>query len=125
MTRLMRWTCVLLLVGVATMVVPGAAMAAIKSTVTIASGEGDEFTGKVTSPKQRCKAGRTVKLFREDYESGDDSVVGTAKTGKTGAWTMDGSFVAGIFFARVLPTVFHVNGMAIRCAGDFSAHQRY
>jgi len=125
MVRVSRWMCVLLLVGLAAMAVPGTALAAVKSTVTITSGEGDEFTGKVTSAKQRCKAGRTIKLFREDYESGEDSLVGTDKTDKTGAWTMDGSFIAGIFYARVLPSVFHVHGMAIRCAGDFSVHQRY
>jgi hypothetical protein len=125
MARLPRWTCVLLLVGVAVMVMPGTAMAAVKSTVTITSGQGSKFSGKVTSPKQRCKAGRTVKLYREDDSGGEDSVVGSAKTTKTGAWAMDGSFIAGVFYARVLPAVFQVHGMALRCAGDFSVRQHF
>lgn len=125
MTRLPRWMCVLVLVGMAAMVTPGTAMAAVKSTVTITSGEGSEFTGKVTSPKQRCKAGRTVKLYREDDSGGEDDVVGRAKTTKTGAWVMDGSFIAGVFYARVLPAVFQVHGMTLRCAGDFSVRQHF
>jgi hypothetical protein len=120
-----RWMSVLLAIGIVAAVLPGTAMAAVKSTVTIASGEGSRFSGKVTSPKQRCKAGRTVKLYREDDSGDEDSVVGSARTSKTGAWAMNGSFIAGIFYARVLPAVFHQHGMTLRCAGDFSIHQRF
>jgi hypothetical protein len=126
MTRFTRWLPVLLLVGIAAgLWIAPAATAAVKSTVTIISGEGTEFTGKVTSPKQRCRAGRTVKLFREDDSGDGDTLAGTAKTNKTGHWTVDGEFLAGVYFARVLPALFHVNGMAIRCAGDYSMRQHF
>ena len=126
MTRMTRWMPVLFLVTMAAVLLWAMpATAAVKSTVTITSGEGTEFTGKVTSPKQRCRAGRTVKLFRED-DSGDESrLAGTARTNKAGLWTMDGSFLAGIYYARVLPLLIHINGMAYRCAGDFSIRQRF
>jgi hypothetical protein len=126
MTRLTRWMPVLFLVTMAAVALWAApATAAVKSTVTISSGEGSEFTGKVTSPKQRCRAGRTVKLFREDDSGDETKLAGTAKTSKAGLWTMDGSFLAGVYFARVLPALFHVNGMPLRCAGDLSIHQRF
>jgi hypothetical protein len=126
MTRFGQRLSVLFLVVTTTAALSAVpASAAVKSTVTIISGEGSEFTGKVTSPKQRCRAGRTVKLFREDDSGGEDKLAGTARTGKTGSWTMDGSFLAGVYFARVLPALFHVNGMAIRCAGDISLRQRF
>jgi hypothetical protein len=127
MTRFKRWTPVLslLVLALVALVLPATAAAAVESTVTITSGEGSEFTGKVFSPKQRCRAARTVKLFREDDSGDEDSLAGTAKTGKTGAWMMDGSFVVGVYFARVLPAIFHVNGMAIRCAGDISIRQHF
>jgi hypothetical protein len=38
---------------------------------------------------------------------------------------MDGTFMAGFYYARVLARVIHQNGMAIRCAGDFSVRQRF
>ena len=128
MKRVRRNMPVLLLGAIAVAAVsalPATATAAVKSTVTITSGEGSEFTGKVTSPKQRCRAGRTVKLFREDDSGEGDSLAGTDKTDKTGAWTMDGSFLAGVYFARVLPAVFHLHGMTIRCAGDLSMRAHF
>ena len=120
-----RWACVVLLVVAAAMVVPAAAMAAVKSTVTITSGEGSEFAGKITSPQQRCERGRTIKLLREDDSGEGDSLVGTAKTDKAGRWELDGSFLAGVYLVRVLPAVFYVHGMAIRCAGDRSLRQHF
>lgn len=126
MVRLTRWMPLLFLFAIAGVVLWAApASAAVKSTVTIVSGEGTEFTGKVTSPKQRCRSGRTVKLYREDDSSGEDKLEGTAKTNKAGSWAMEGSFLAGVYFARVLPAIFHVNGMAIRCAGDYSMRQHF
>lgn len=121
-----RWMPILLLgaLVVALWAVEPAA-AAVKSSVTITSGEGSEFTGKVTSPKQRCKAGRTVKLFREDDSGEEDKLAGTARTNSAGNWTMDGSFLAGVYFARVLPAVFHLHGMAIHCAADVSLRQHF
>jgi hypothetical protein len=121
-----RWMPILLLGALAVALwAVGPASAAVKSSVTITSGEGSEFTGKVTSPKQRCKAGRTIRLFREDDSGEEDKLAGTARTGKTGVWMMDGDFLAGVYFARVLPAVFHLHGMAIHCAADVSVRQRF
>jgi len=125
MRRFTRWMPVLFLVFAAALLLAAPASAAIKSTVTITSGEGTEFTGKVTSPKAKCRAGRTVKLFREDDSGEESTLEGTARTNKSGAWAMEGSFIAGVFYARVLPAIFHVNGMTIRCAGDVSLRQHF
>lgn len=121
------WVAVLCVVAAAATVAPMGATAAIKvkSTVTITSGEGAEFTGKVSSAKKKCRAGRTVKLFREEDSGDGDELVGTAKTNKAGTWTMDGNFFAGVYFARVLATIVYINGMAYRCAGDLSIRQRF
>ena len=125
MRRALRIPLLLLAILALMALAAPSAGAAVKSKVTILSGEGAEFTGKVTSPKKRCRAGRTVKLFREDDSGGKDSLAGTATTTRAGVWTMDGTFVAGFYYARVLPRVIHQNGMAIRCAGDFSVRQRF
>ncbi|HMI81637.1 MAG TPA: hypothetical protein VK480_07600 [Solirubrobacterales bacterium] len=96
--------------------------------MTITSGEGTEFTGKVTSPKAKCRAGRTVKLYRDNESSRAAyayTVVDTAKTDRMGNWTMEGSFIAGVFYARVLPMLIHLNGMTYRCAGDVSLRQHF
>jgi hypothetical protein len=125
-----RWMPALFLVVLAAVVswavAPASAATTVKSTVTIASGEGAQFTGKVNSAKKKCRAGRTVKLYREGESSRTAySVAGTAKTDKAGTWTMDGSFLAGFYYARVLPLLIHINGMAYRCAGDVSLRQHF
>jgi hypothetical protein len=126
MVRFKSWRPALFLVAFAAAVLWTApAMAAVKSTVTIASGEGAEFTGRVASPKQRCRSGRTVKLFREDDSGSGGELEGTARTDRMGLWMMDGSFLAGVYYARVLPALFHLNGMTIRCAGDISIRQHF
>lgn len=127
MGKLKLWVTVLCVVALGAMAVPAGVTAAtkVKSTVTIASGEGAKFTGKVSSAKKRCRAGRTVKLFREEDSGEGDELVGTAKTNKAGTWTMDGSFFAGVYFARVIATIVYVNGMAYRCTGDVSIRQHF
>lgn len=126
MRRFTRWMPVLFLAVAAALALSAVpAAAAVTSTVTIASGEGSEFTGKVTSPKQRCRSGRTVKLFRADDSGGGDELEGSAKTNQAGLWMMNGSFLAGIYYARVLPAIFHLNGMTVRCAGDISIRQHF
>jgi hypothetical protein len=126
MARLALRIPILLLMTLALMALAAPlAGAAVKSTVTIASGEGTEFTGRVTSPKKGCRSGRTVKLFREDDSGDQASLAGTATTTRAGVWTMDGTFVAGFYYARVLPRAIHQHGMAIRCAGDFSVRQHF
>lgn len=121
------WVTVLCLAAVAAMLAPAGAAAAIKvkSTVTITSGEGAKFTGKVSSAKKKCRSGRTVKLFREEDDGSGDELVGTAKTNKSGNWTMNGEFFAGEYFARVIATIVYIEGMAYRCAGDITIRQRF
>ena len=121
------WVTVLCVFALGAMVAPVGAAAAIKvkSTVTILSGEGAEFTGRVSSAKKKCRIGRTVQLFREDDSGSGDDLVGTPKTNKSGTWTMDGSFFAGVYFARVVATIVHINGMAYRCTGDITLRQHF
>ncbi len=103
-----------------------ASVPTLKSTVTIASGKGTQFTGRVASAKKKCRAGRTVRLFREAGSSRmADPIVGTAKTDGSGAWTMHGSFLAGVYYAQVVAVLVHVNGMSFRCAGDFSVRAHF
>jgi hypothetical protein len=103
-----------------------ASVTTVKSTVTITSGEGTEFTGKVNSAKKQCRAGRTVKLFREAGSSRmGDPVVGTAKTNASGTWTMDGSFLTGVYYAQVIATLIHIHGMSYRCGVDLSIRQHF
>lgn len=129
MRRLMRRMPVLVLAAASVVVlaaVPATAATNVKSTVTIVSGEDAEFTGKVSAAKKKCRAGRTVKLFREgDSSYMSDALVGTAKTSKTGAWTMKGDFLAGVYYARVLAMIVHINGMAYRCMGDVTIRQQF
>lgn len=95
----------------------------VKSTVTIASGEGAQFTGKVSAGKQKCRAGRTVRLYTEAGSTAarpGDQLVGTAKTDANGNWTIDGSFYAAVYYTQVAAILIHIHGVAYRCLGDFS-----
>jgi hypothetical protein len=98
----------------------------VKSTVTITSGEGSQFSGKVSSAKKQCRAKRTVKLYMEPGSArAGDSLVGTAKTDASGAWTMDGSFLAAVYYAQVVPLLVRIHGAPYRCAYDWSMPMRY
>jgi hypothetical protein len=132
----MRWTSVSAL-GVLSAVllvsVAFASVSSVKSTVTITSGKGTEFTGKVNAAKKKCRAHRTVKLYTEASSayvgSGSarmgDVLVDTAKTDASGAWSMDGSFIAGVYYAQVMALLVNVNGTMYRCAGDLSLRMHY
>lgn len=94
--------------------------------MTITSGEGTEFKGKVSSPKKQCRAGRTVKLYMKAGSARTgDTVVGTDKTDASGAWTIEGSFVAAIYYARVASVLIHANGAEFRCAYAWSIPMHY
>ena len=109
----------LLAVG-ATSPVVGSAQASVptvKTTVTITSGEGTEFKGKVSSAKKQCRANRTVALYMKAGSARTgDTVVGTDRTDASGAWDIQGSFIAAIYYARVASALVHVNGAEFRCA---------
>lgn len=97
----------------------------VKSTVTIKSGEGTEFTGKVTAAQKKCRAGRKVRLFMEPYSGGADELVGTARTNSSGAWKIEGSFMAGIYHAQVAATTVHDGDDTFRCQVDLSVSAQY
>jgi len=97
----------------------------VKSTVTIKSGKGTEFTGKVNSAQKKCRSARKVKLFMEPYSGDKDELVGTAKTNGSGVWKMEGSFVAGIYHAEVIAITVHATATAFRCLFDMSVSARY
>lgn len=98
-----------------------------KSTVTIGSGNGSEFKGKVSSPQKACRANRKVTLYKKpySYEEGQVEAVGTDKTDASGSWTIEGAFIAGLYYARVANALVHVNGQPIRCSIDLSVTMRY
>jgi hypothetical protein len=98
-----------------------------KSTVTISSGRGSQFTGKVASSKKQCRAGRTVKLYLEGGAPGrsGDKVVGTANTDLAGNWTMFGSFLEGTYYAGIAKEVIHDRTGTSRCAADWSLAAQY
>lgn len=94
-----------------------ASVKTVKTTVKITSGEATEFRGKVSSSMKRCRAGRTVKLYSEpDSARATGTLVGTARTNASGVWTLEGSFLAGIYYARVASLLFHMHGQAYRCS---------
>jgi hypothetical protein len=119
---------VLALVGVASLSAgsaAGTAPATVKSTVTITSGEGTGFAGKVSSAKKQCRANRKVTLYMKPYDGSADEAVGSDKTDASGAWTIEGSFIAGIYYAKVTSAVARANGVPIRCNFDLSVAMRY
>jgi hypothetical protein len=106
------------------------AVTTVKSTLTITSGEGTEFKGKVSSAKKQCRAGRKVTLYMrpydmKSYDGAADTAVGSDKSDASGAWSIEGSFLAGIYYARVASTVVHINGSAFRCAYDWTMPARF
>jgi len=97
----------------------------VRSTVTIKSGEGAEFTGKVTSAQKRCRSGRKVKLIIEPYSGAKDKVVGSARTDSAGRWEVSGSFMAGIYHAEVTSSYLHTPTETFHCQIDISPSGRF
>jgi hypothetical protein len=105
--------------------VASASVTKVKSTVTITSGEGSEFTGKVKAGQKACRSGRKVKLFMEPYSGEEDELVGTATTNASGAWTIEGSFMAGMYHAEVASRTVHAGGDTFRCQVDLSVSAKF
>jgi hypothetical protein len=127
-----RWLLIpaLSVVALALLTVAGSATGAaditkVKSTVTIKSGEGTEFTGKVNAAQKRCRSGRKVKLFMEPYSGAEDELVGTAKTNASGVWKLEGSFLAGMYHAKVTGATVHVGSDTFHCQVDLSVSARF
>ena len=81
----------------------------VKSSVTILNGNGERFTGKVSSPEKACLKGRRVTLYRKisgrrNYGLPGYEAVGTATTRSNGTWKMEAAgeaFLKGSFRAFV------------------------
>lgn len=124
-----RWASVLVLgvLGSVLLVsIAAAKVTGVRSTVTISSGTGDRFAGKVSAAKKKCRADRTVRLFTEgDSARPGDVLVDVTKTDASGAWRMDGNFLAGVYYAQVVALMVMIDGDPYRCAGDLSVHMQY
>ncbi|MDQ3571996.1 MAG: hypothetical protein M3383_03945 [Actinomycetota bacterium] len=58
------------------------------STVTVSyAPQADEFRGKVTSPRERCVPGRTVRILRVE-DDGSKTLVGKGTTGENGFYAI-------------------------------------
>src|SRR4051794_39509347 len=75
----------------------------VGSEVEITSGEGTHFEGVVSSDSAKCLNKREVTLHYDT--SGTD--VGTAITDKGGHWSIEGSFIQGMYHAEVAPRKVH------------------
>jgi hypothetical protein len=124
-----RLSLVLALVAVGSAVLSlgsaAGAVRTVKSTVAIASGDGSEFRGKVSSPRKECRDDRKVTLYMKPYDGSADVAVGSDKTNASGTWTIEGSFVAGIYYARVARAVEHEDDSTFRCAFDLTMAARF
>ena len=75
----------------------------LERTVLSISSSVPAFHGKVKSDKQRCKAGRVVKLYRKD-SGGDAKRLGTDRSAASGRWEVPvGNLRSGAYFAKAKP----------------------
>ncbi len=94
----------------------------VKSKVKITEGGPDLFAGKVSSNEPKCEKKRKVSLHYEfdgPYKRGE--VLGTDKTDADGNWELDGSFVAGLYYAAVKEKTKD----GLTCRGDRSKQKQY
>jgi hypothetical protein len=129
MSHQRRWIAVVFMAALGAIVLLAIGTAAAsthsyKSTVTITSGEGTEFTGKVTASNKKCRAGRTLKLYY-DPVGGTTSVVGAARTDASGDWDMKGTFTAGDYQAKVTAKTVHSEPIVLHCGGDVTVQARF
>lgn len=114
----MRSRLLLALVAVVVLaLVAVASGSAVKTKVSITSGEGTHFEGTVSSPSKKCLKKRVVKLIFDT----NGQLVGTATTDSEGAWGVDGSFMAGMYHAEVDPRKVGET----KCRGGRSASEQY
>jgi hypothetical protein len=118
---------VLSVLGAVGLLVAGPATAAkvvkVKSTVTISSGEGTEFKGKVSSGNKKCRSGRKVQLFKD--LGSRDQLVGSAKTDASGMWEIHGSFLAAMYHAEVAGRIIHTGSGTLNCLPDVGLTARF
>jgi hypothetical protein len=87
-----------------------AATTPVKTSVTILNGNGERFTGRVTSPKKACIKGRKITLYMETASARRNyggyagyEAVGKATTKSNGNWEIEASqaFLEGNYRASV------------------------
>ena len=96
----------------------------VKTSVTILNGNGERFTGKVSSPKKACLKGRRVILYRKisgrrNYGLPGYEAVGSATTRSNGTWRMEASeeaFLKGNFRAFVAAKRVTAGDESLLCA---------
>jgi len=100
------------------------AAAPVKTSVTILNGNGERFTGRVSSPKKVCLKGREVTLYRKisgrrNYGLPGYEAVGSATTRSNGTWRLEASgeaFLKGSFRAFVAAKRVTAGGGSLLCA---------
>jgi hypothetical protein len=96
----------------------------VQTSVTILNGNGERFTGRVTSPKKACLKGRSVTLYmavgpRRDYVGYPGfEAVGKATTRSNGNWKVNASeeaFLEGNYRAFVAAKRVKVGDESLLC----------
>ena len=95
----------------------------VRTSVTILNGNGERFTGKVSSPEKACLKGRRVTLYRKisgrrSYGLPGYEAVGTATTRSNGTWKMEAAeeaFLKGSFRAFVAAKRVMAGGESLLC----------
>jgi hypothetical protein len=96
----------------------------VKTTVTILNGNGERFTGSVTSPDKACRKGRKINLCmkisaRRNYGYKGYEVVGKATTRSNGRWEIKRSaaeaFQEGDYRAFVASKRVKSGGQSLLC----------
>jgi hypothetical protein len=115
-----RCTALSIVIGILLAAAPMSAFghtATVKSTVTLRAGYG-YFQGKVGSPLAKCRANRTVKLFKQ--ATGADPLLKTTTTNTTGAWAIFRRYEERTFYVKVPARIIRTSGHAHTCMATTS-----
>jgi hypothetical protein len=97
----------------------------IRTSVTILNGNGERFTGKVSSPKKACLRGRRVTLYmksigRRSYGYPGYEAVGRTTTRSNGTWEVkrgaEEAFQEGDYRAFVAAKRVNAGDQSLLCA---------
>jgi hypothetical protein len=114
----------MVLIGVIAAGVVSAAASPVKTSVSILNGNGERFTGRVTSPKKACIKGRKVTLYMETGSARRNyggyagyEAVGKATTKSNGNWEIEASqaFLEGNYRASVAAKRVTAGGETFLC----------
>jgi hypothetical protein len=108
---------------VVALTVPALAVGAFATNLSITYSRhgGGRFSGRVTSPKAACVAGRRITVYRR--RSGRDSAVGSGSTSGGGRWRVypPGKVATGDYYART-PAVKVGAGGSCAAARSIATH---